>query len=117
MHVSMWVMMGSHNCFGRCKGKLKLLEVFTRGHNLWGLQVPAEEMGKAVAGMDAVLMIAGGVVILYAKQWVREKNCCMRLQKGMVELLAWRITSQRPQSQPVICDHGLVRMSSGKGGS
>ena len=36
------------------EGKLELLEVFTRQHELWGLQVPLEVMGKAVASLDAI---------------------------------------------------------------
>ncbi len=37
-----------------CKGELELLEVVERGHKLWGPKVPAEVMGKAVAGLDAI---------------------------------------------------------------
>ncbi len=36
------------------KGELELLEVFMRGHKLWGLQVSVEVMGQAVNGLDEV---------------------------------------------------------------
>ncbi len=36
------------------EGKLELLEVFARQHELWGLQVPLEVMGKAVTSVDVV---------------------------------------------------------------
>ncbi len=36
------------------EGKLELLEVFARWHELWGLQVPSEVMGKAITCSDVV---------------------------------------------------------------
>ncbi len=36
------------------KGKFELLEIFTRGHELLGVSVHGEVMGKAVACLDAV---------------------------------------------------------------